>query len=122
MLRYIALAIALVVALFIVKQVAFGPKDTNSAESQRDGEKIYEIAAKISGIDVSAFDELPERLEKVCARNKYGLTEEQCVLAVRSRKEVCAQRTAQEYPGTLSDVNRMQAAVKTYVDCIFEKQ
>ncbi len=122
MLRYIAIALALLVALFVVKQLVFSSKGTNGAESQREGEKIYETAAKISGIDVSAFDELPERLERACARNKYGLTEEQCVLAIRARKEVCAQGTAQEYPGPLSDANRMQSAVKYYLSCIFEKQ
>jgi hypothetical protein len=120
--RNLLIAIALIGALFLVKQIVFPSQNEPEAEQDDSGKAIYETAASISGIDASALDALPERLEKSCARNKFGLTEEQCIAALRTRHAACAQQTAQKFPGQLSTADGMQATVNHYVGCVFQGQ
>jgi hypothetical protein len=63
---------------------------------------------------------LAGRLEKACARNKYGLTEHACVARLREREDLCATKTAQRFPGQIGDTQRMQVITQAYVGCIFE--
>jgi len=84
------------------------------------GVAIANAALQVSGADASILRDLSGSLEKACARNKYGLTEDACVARLREREDLCVTKTAQGYPGQIGDVDRMQAVTKAYVGCIFE--
>jgi hypothetical protein len=66
------------------------------------------------------LNSLSGRLEKNCARNKYGLTEDACIARMRAREGVCATKTAQRFPGQIGNTDRMQAITQAYIGCIFE--
>lgn len=120
--KHIALLIALVCAVILVVQLTTGGEDSELAESNRTGERIFEAAAKTSGLDVSVLEDIPERLAKACARNKYGLTEGQCVEAIETRKDLCASKTAELFPGKIGTADRMKEVVGSYVACVFQRQ
>lgn len=75
---------------------------------------------RLSSADASLLNSLSGRLEKACARNKYGLTENACIARLREREDVCATKTAQRFPGQIGDTDRMQAITHAYIGCIFE--
>lgn len=77
-------------------------------------------ALQVSGADASLLKTLTGRLEKACARNKYGLTETACIERLHAREDVCVSLTAQQYPGQIGNTDRMQEITKAYVACIFE--
>lgn len=92
---------------------------TDNVQQDDAGVAVANAALSASGIDVSALSDITDKLEGACNRNKFGLSEEACVQAIESHKDECTQKTAQKYPGQLSDVNRMQVVVNSYVNCIF---
>jgi len=120
--KHVALLIALVCAVFLVVKLSAGGNYDEVAESDQTGERIFEAAAKTSGLDVSVLEDIPERLTKACARNKYGLTESQCVEAIESRKDLCTKKTAELFPGKISTTDRMKEVVGSYVGCVFQRQ
>jgi len=75
---------------------------------------------RASEADVGMLKNLSGRLEKACSRNKYGLTEQECLVRLRDREDGCADSTAARFPGRLEDTGRMQVVVQAYVGCIFE--
>ena len=83
---------------------------------------IGEAALKTAGPDVSALVDVAEALEDSCAKNSHGMSEEECVQTIRAKKERCAQRTAEKYPGKLSSTEKLGAAVGDFVGCLFPKQ
>ncbi|MGW8394983.1 hypothetical protein [Pseudoduganella sp. HUAS MS19] len=78
-------------------------------------------ALKASGADVSLLQNLGGKLEKSCARNKYGLSEAECLARIDQRGDLCANQTATRYPGQIGNTDRMQVIVQAYVSCIFER-
>lgn len=90
---------------------AASPADTAAANS----------VLKASGADVSMLKNLGGKLEKSCARNKYGLSEAECIDRVNKRGDLCANQTAARYPGQIGNTDRMQLVVQAYVGCIFEQ-
>ena len=100
-------------------------KKTSEAQAIGDsdaaGKAIANTAFQVSGIDVSALSGVTEKIKGVCARNKYGLSEEACIQKIDDRKEICLQQTAQKYPGQLANVDRMQEVVASHVECLFQK-
>ncbi|SFG97732.1 hypothetical protein SAMN05518865_12641 [Duganella sp. CF458] len=78
-------------------------------------------ALKASGADVSMLKNLGGKLEKSCARNKYGLSEAECVDRINRRGDLCANQTATRFPGQIGNTERMQVVVQAYVGCIFEQ-
>jgi len=61
------------------------------------------------------------RVEKSCARNKYGLSEEACIDRLRARGDQGASQTAARFPGKVTDTGRMQQLVEAYAGCVFER-
>lgn len=105
------------------RQKAGEGEEVAVVEAERDsgaGVAIANTALQVSGADASMLTDLTGRLEKGCARNKYGLSEDACVARLRDRGDLCAAKTAQNYPGQNGDVERMQIVTKAYVGCIFE--
>ncbi len=78
-------------------------------------------ALKASGADVSMLKNLGGKLEKSCARNKYGLSEAECMDRINKRGDLCANQTATRFPGQIGNTDRMQVIVQAYVGCIFEQ-
>lgn len=115
--------IALVASVGCSRSSGHGGKDEVGANAP--GNSSVEVAANAvlgaAELDVSALSGITEKLEGACARNKYGLSEEECVETIRTRKDACMQQTARQFPGQLSDLSRMQEVVGSYVGCIFEK-
>ena len=74
-----------------------------------------------SGVDGGMLHALSGRLERACARNKYGLSESACIARIRAREDDCAARTAQRYPGQVGNTDRMKVLAQAYVGCIFEE-
>ena len=74
-----------------------------------------------SGVDSGMLHSLSGRLERACARNKYGLSESACIARIRGREDECAARTAQRHPGQVGNTDRMQVLAQAYVACIFEE-
>ena len=105
------------------RQKAAASEEVAVAEEERErgaGVAIANAALQVSGADASMLRDLSGRLEKACARNKYGLTEDACIARLREREDLCVTKTAQGYPGQIGDIDRMQAVTKAYVGCIFE--
>jgi hypothetical protein len=92
------------------------------AEQQQSGAGVAaaNTILRVSEADASLLHSLAGRLEKACARNKYGLSEQACIARLREREDVCATKTAQRFPGQIGDTARMQAISQAYVGCIFE--
>ena len=61
------------------------------------------------------------RVEKSCARNKYGLSEDACIDRLRTRGDQCASQTAARFPGKVTDTGKMQQLVEAYAGCVFER-
>lgn len=78
-------------------------------------------ALKASGADVSMLKNLGGKLEKSCARNKYGMSEAECIERINKRGDLCANQTASRFPGQIGNTDRMQVVVQAYVGCIFEQ-
>ena len=90
-------------------------------QSPESGDAVANAVLKASGADVSMLKDMGSKLEKSCARNKYGLSESECIDRVRQRSGLCANRTAARFPGQIGDTDRMQVVVQDYVSCIFER-
>lgn len=86
------------------------------------GIAVANTALRVSGADASMLHSLAGRLERVCARNKYGLSEQACLARLHAREDGCADSTAQRFPGPMADAARMQVVAKAYVACIFEDE
>lgn len=84
------------------------------------GVAFANAALQVSGVDAELLHSLSGRLERNCARNKYGLSESACIARFRAREDGCASRTAQRFPGQIKDTGRMQLLVNAYLGCIFE--
>lgn len=115
--------IALIAGVSYSKLSGHGDKDGAGANPPDGslGEAAANTVLSAAKLDVSALSGISDKLEGACSRNKYGLTEEECVEAIQTRKDACMQQTAHQFPGQLSDVSRMQEVVGSYVSCIFEK-
>lgn len=94
-------------------------------EQEEPGSGVV-VANKIleaSGMDSSLLHKMAPGLEQKCAagNNKYGLSPSECSARVRERADGCATDTAQQYPGKISDVDRMQEVTESFVACVFEE-
>jgi hypothetical protein len=106
------------------RRQAAEPEEVEVAEAepaQSSGDAFANAVLKVSGADVSMLKDMGSKLEKSCARNKYGLSESECIDRVRQRSDLCANRTAARFPGQIGDTDRMQVVVQDYVSCIFER-
>lgn len=93
-----------------------------AAEQKPDsGAAVANAVLQVSGADASMLKDMGSKLERACARNKYGLSESECIDRVRQRSDLCANRTAARFPGQIGNVDRMQEVVQSYVGCIFEQ-
>jgi len=108
----------LIVTVGCSKQASSEQKDANS---DAVGKGIANTALQVSELDVSALSGINEKLKGACARNKYGLTEEDCIQKIDERKETCMQQTAQKYPGQLANVDRMQEVISSHVECLLNE-
>lgn len=104
------------------RQKSAADEEVTVAEERESGlgAAAASTVLQVSGADVSLLKNLSGRLEKACARNKYGLTESACIARLREREDMCATKTAQRYPGQIGNTDRMQAITQAYVGCIFE--
>jgi hypothetical protein len=84
------------------------------------GVAIANTALRVSEADAGMLHSLAGRLERGCARNKYGLSEQACAARLREREDACATQTAQRFPGRIGDTERMELITRAYVACIFE--
>lgn len=100
----------------VAEAMAASPQPADAGRAEADA------VIAISGADASLLHSLAGRLEKACARNKYGLSEDACIALLRERENVCANRTAQRFPGQIGDTSRMEVVGKAYVGCIFEEK
>lgn len=87
-------------------------------QEQAQEHRFADAMLAASGADTTMLHNLSDSLERNCARNKYGLSEQECVTRVQERADDCATRTARQYPGQIQDTSRMQIVVKAHVDCI----
>jgi len=85
------------------------------------GTAAVDAALQASGVEASQLKQMGGRLEKSCARNKYGLSESECIALLHEREELCAASTAQRFPGQIGDTARLQTVALAYVGCIFEE-
>ena len=99
--------------------------DTNTANTENKTDTVSKAvinsALQVSEMDASILSGISERLENSCDRNKFGLSEEACIQAIRTRKDICTQETAQKYPGQISNVEKMQEVASNYVNCLFQQ-
>ncbi len=116
-------------ALVVIAVIIFFNFSNHNPQDQADipskdtlGKAIANAALQVSEIDATALANISDKLKKSCARNKYGLSENECVNAIDERNEICTQETAQAFPGQLSNTDKMQRVVSHYVDCLFQKQ
>jgi hypothetical protein len=86
------------------------------------GVAVANAALRVSEADASLLHTLSGKLERGCARNKYGLSEQACVKLLREREDACAAHTARRFPGQIGDTGRMEVIAKAYVRCIFEDE
>jgi hypothetical protein len=93
---------------------------TPAPQEPASGVALVDAVVQVSAAESSMLDSLSGRLERGCARNKYGLTEQACVARLREREDECATHTAQRFPGQIGDTGRMQVITQAYVACIFE--
>lgn len=89
-------------------------------QESRPGVAAANAILRVSEADASLLHSLSGRLEKACARNKYGMTEDACIARLREREDICATKTAQRFPGQIGNTDRMEAITQAYVGCIFE--
>lgn len=85
------------------------------------GKLIANAALEASDADASMLANLSGRLEKHCERNKYGLSESECIARIRDSGDACASEVALRFPGKIGNVDRMQEIVQAHADCIFEE-
>jgi hypothetical protein len=89
-------------------------------EESTAGVVVADAVLRVSAAESSMLHSLSGRLERGCARNKYGLSEQACVARLRERDNACATQTAQQFPGQIGNTDRMQLIARAYVACIFE--
>lgn len=94
--------------------------DTESA-SDATGKAVANAALQVSEMDANVFSRISVKLEGSCYRNRFDLSEDECIQTIRSRKDICTQDTVAKYPGQFANVERMQAATTSYVNCLFQK-
>lgn len=85
------------------------------------GRAELDAALQESGVDASLLQQLAGRLEKSCARNKFGLSESECRQRLREREDLCAASTARRFPGEIGHTTRLEKMTVAYVGCIFEE-
>lgn len=97
------------------------PKNNNATNINSAEKAVINTVIQASELDVSALSGTTEKLKAACAKNKYGLSEDDCIQTIEKRKDLCIQQTAQKFPGQLSNVDRMQEVVSNHLDCLFQK-
>lgn len=80
-----------------------------------------DLALKVAPADVSMMREVGQRLEASCARNKWGMSEQECIAMIRANGEACAASVAQRYPGKMHDSGQLVVVTQAYVRCIFDR-
>jgi hypothetical protein len=106
------------------RQQPAGLAEVEVAETEQkpdSGSAAADAVLQVSGADASMLRDIGGKIEKSCARNKYGLSEAECIDRIRKRGDLCANRTAARFPGQIGNTDRMQAVVQDYVGCIFER-
>lgn len=106
------------------RQQPAGLAEVEVAETEQkpdSGSAAADAVLQVSGADASMLRDVGGKIEKSCARNKYGLSEAECIDRIRKRGDLCANRTAARFPGQIGNTDRMQAVVQDYVGCIFER-
>lgn len=91
-------------------------------QDTESGAAAIDVALQASGVEASQLKQMGGQLEKSCARNKYGLSESDCIERLHEREELCAASTAQRFPGQIGDSARLQTVALAYVGCIFEEE
>jgi hypothetical protein len=122
--------LVLILKVLIERRQAAGPEEQvtvlvmqEEEENKPDmdpGLALANAAISASGVDATLLHSLSGRLEKSCARNKYGLSESACIARVREREDGCAAQTSGRFPGQIGNTDRMGMLVQAYVACIFE--
>jgi len=86
------------------------------------GSVIANAAFQLADMDSGTLlQKIGPRVEKSCARNKYGLSEDACIDRLRTRGDMCASQTAARFPGKVTDTGKMQQLVEAYAGCVFER-
>jgi len=75
---------------------------------------------KVSAIDDSVFSALNEKLTRACADNRYDMTEAMCIQTIADRKDMCQQWTVQKYQELAPSVERLEMAISSHTDCVFQ--
>ena len=110
----LAVAVFVLVAFVAYKKLS-GPSD------QSTGRAAVDVALKVSEVDASVLEGMTEKMSSACARNKYGLSEQDCIQRIESRKNICLQETAHAFPGQIGNVERMQEVLSSHVECLLNK-
>ena len=76
-------------------------------------------ASSNAKLDVAILDSFNKRLIATCGDNKFGLTEETCVLTINERKGFCQQQTVDAFPQQPATQERMQAVLNSHINCLF---
>lgn len=106
------------------RQQPAGPAGVEVAEAEQkpdSGSAVADAVLQVSGADAGMLRDVGGKMEKSCARNKYGLSETECIDRIRQRGDLCANQTAARFPGQIGNTDRMQVIVQAYVGCIFER-
>lgn len=77
-------------------------------------------ALRESAVDAGMMRQLSGRLDRSCARNRFGLSESDCLARLREREGPCADEVKQRYPGQIGKTERLQEITVAYVRCVFE--
>jgi len=96
----------------------------NSNDEKLDeqvGKTVTTTALQVSGLDVSALENISENLQSTCAKNKYELTEAECVQAIKDHKDNCMRLITEKFPEQLVDSDHKQMIIANYVDCLFQQ-
>jgi len=86
------------------------------------GSMIANAAFQVADMDSGTLlKSMGPGVEKGCARNKYGMSEDACLDRLRTRGDMCANQAAARFPGKVTDTGRMQQLVGAYAGCVFER-
>lgn len=85
------------------------------------GNTVGAMALQVSGWDAGTLENIADQLQSTCAKNKYELTEAECVQAIKDHKDICMRVISERFPGQPADSARQQMIVANYVDCLFQQ-
>ncbi len=111
----------IILIVLIIGFQLYTRRNKSSVTVRPDGVALANGVLKTATLDINALHKVSATIEKACSRNRFGLSEAACIEKIRERKDQCEQATAQNFPGQIDDVNRLQEVTVHYVDCIFKQ-